>query len=256
IVHLDVKPANFLLSGPPDQITAKTPWLLLADFGHAVRLPPPDEAWVDEGDRAYLAAEVMKGVITPKADVFSLGMMMLEIVAEVVLPPNGDVWQDLRDGYFNDPALACLPYSKHLVDTIKLMLLPDYEHRPTIDEIIATAQKALLSPAISDRNDEDDDDDDDDFFRPARLLQPAVSSAPVTSSSAAGLAIAPMMLPRRPMLRSATASGAYQHHTLLLSDLVTRPASAGPGPARRTASAPGTAVAPSISPSTITTNPL
>ncbi|KAI7835179.1 kinase-like domain-containing protein, partial [Kickxella alabastrina] len=85
IAHLDVKPANFLLGagfGSPGGEQHEG-WLKLADFGHAARLPYEKMAWVDEGDREYMAPEVLHGRYTAAADVFSLGMMMLEITAEI-----------------------------------------------------------------------------------------------------------------------------------------------------------------------------
>ncbi|KAJ2745664.1 mitosis inhibitor protein kinase swe1 [Coemansia sp. BCRC 34301] len=208
IAHFDVKPANFLLHGR----IGEPGWLKLADFGHAVRLPPAPDAWVDEGDREYLAPEMLGGVYTAAADVFSLGMMMLEIVADVVLPANGADWHNLRIACFDDPAFARLPYSPHLLDTVKLMLRPDHTRRPALADVVATASCASTD------NEEDsfDDIDDDDF------LSPQAESV------------------RRPLVRASTAS-TYFHCPLQPDTATTRPASAGPGLARRTASAPGAA---------------
>ncbi|KAJ2101893.1 mitosis inhibitor protein kinase swe1 [Coemansia sp. RSA 922] len=222
IAHLDVKPANFLLGARFGEPGAERHdgWLKLADFGHAVRMPAAD-AWVDEGDREYLAPEMLSGVYSTAADVFSLGMMMLEIVADVVLPANGPDWHNLRVACFDDPAFARLPYSSHLLDYIKQMLNPDHKRRPTMDDVLATARCALCTPSIA--TEEDLDDIDDDFLRPTPLS----------------------LLPRHPMLRASTAGAAGSGLLLPLhspaSHEIPRPASAGPGLARRTASAPGPA---------------
>ncbi|KAJ2717053.1 mitosis inhibitor protein kinase swe1 [Coemansia spiralis] len=143
IVHLDIKPANFLLTSAFDDAHAaqREGWLKLADFGHALRLPR-DRAHggAEEGDRAYMAPEVLRGQYAPPADVFSLGLMMLEIVADVVLPDNGVEWSKLREACFDDPAFAALPYSRVLLDTIKRMLHPDPTRRPTAARLRALEQ--------------------------------------------------------------------------------------------------------------------
>jgi mitosis inhibitor protein kinase SWE1 len=55
-----------------------------------------------EGDREYLAFEVLRGEIDKPADVFSLGLIMLEIAANVKLPDNGATWTALRKGDFGE----------------------------------------------------------------------------------------------------------------------------------------------------------
>jgi membrane-associated tyrosine/threonine-specific cdc2-inhibitory kinase len=51
-----------------------------------------------EGDSRYLAPEVMQGVASTKADVFSLGLTILEISCNVDLPKGGNLWHQLRNG--------------------------------------------------------------------------------------------------------------------------------------------------------------
>ncbi|KAI8318539.1 kinase-like protein, partial [Martensiomyces pterosporus] len=138
IAHLDIKPANFLL-GPDFEAAGAEQhegWLRLADFGHAVRLPHGPLAWVEEGDREYMAPEVLRGVYTKAADVFSLGLMMLEIVADIVLPDNGVEWHKLREGCFDDQNFVNLPFSPELLETIKQMLHPDPSLRPTLHQVL------------------------------------------------------------------------------------------------------------------------
>ena len=56
-----------------------------------------------EGDREYIAPEVLESHRYDKpADVFSLGIMMFEIAANIVLPDNGLPWQKLRSGDLSD----------------------------------------------------------------------------------------------------------------------------------------------------------
>ncbi|KAK9782716.1 hypothetical protein AB5N19_09296 [Seiridium cardinale] len=92
-VHLDLKPSNILIDFEGT--------LKIGDFGMAASLPVvkgPDF----EGDREYLAYEVLRGEIDKPADIFSLGLIMLEVAANVKLPDNGATWQALRFGDFSE----------------------------------------------------------------------------------------------------------------------------------------------------------
>lgn len=60
-----------------------------------------------EGDREYIAPEVLSGRFDKPADIFALGMIMLEIAGNIVLPDNGTSWQRLRAGDMSDlPSLT------------------------------------------------------------------------------------------------------------------------------------------------------
>lgn len=55
---------------------------------------------LSEGDSKYLATEVLEGVYTKACDIFSLGITVLELATDLVLPPNGALWHELRNGIF------------------------------------------------------------------------------------------------------------------------------------------------------------
>ncbi|KXJ90788.1 hypothetical protein Micbo1qcDRAFT_183721 [Microdochium bolleyi] len=97
-IHLDLKPANILINFEGT--------LKIGDFGLATSLPAckgPDL----EGDREYLAPEALRSDIDKPADIFSFGLIMLEIAANVKLPDNGATWTALREGDFSEvPALT------------------------------------------------------------------------------------------------------------------------------------------------------
>ncbi|WVF67603.1 hypothetical protein IAT40_002361 [Kwoniella sp. CBS 6097] len=116
-----------------------------------------------EGDREYLCPEALgDGEIGKGADVFSLGMVLLEAAMNVVLPSNGEGWVKLRNddfsdleehfrirpasvqGYFDPEAMAnnnggdpTTPYiSAELLDIIKNMMRSDPSDRLGLDDIL------------------------------------------------------------------------------------------------------------------------
>jgi len=95
---LDLKPANVFID-----------WegvLKIGDFGMASVWPAPPHL-DGEGDREYIAPEALSGRFDKPADVFTLGMIILEIAGNIVLPDNGMSWQRLRAGDMSDlPSLT------------------------------------------------------------------------------------------------------------------------------------------------------
>lgn len=81
IVHRDVKPANVLLGRNGDLSGAK-----LADFGVAIRLDD-SRVTIDGcvvGTAAYLSPEqVSGGALTPASDIYSLGLVLIELLTGV-----------------------------------------------------------------------------------------------------------------------------------------------------------------------------
>lgn len=60
-----------------------------------------------EGDREYIGPEILLGQFDKPADIFALGLIMVEIAGNVELPDNGPSWQKLRAGDMSDvPSLT------------------------------------------------------------------------------------------------------------------------------------------------------
>ncbi|KAI1270938.1 hypothetical protein F5Y07DRAFT_53503 [Xylaria sp. FL0933] len=94
-VHRDLKPSNILVGFDGT--------LKIGDFGLAISLQEASDTSLDlDGDREYLAPEALRSEIDTPVDVFSLGLIMLEIAANVKLPENGATWTALREDDFSE----------------------------------------------------------------------------------------------------------------------------------------------------------
>ncbi|KAI0743749.1 hypothetical protein C8Q80DRAFT_1220637 [Daedaleopsis nitida] len=124
VIHLDLKPANIFLTGEGR--------LKIGDFGMASVWPrpsPPGEVQLipgakpagfeREGDKLYLAPEVLQGRYGKAADVFSLGMTMLETASNIIVPDQGEGWHRLRREDFSQVELDA---STELWEVLKSMM--------------------------------------------------------------------------------------------------------------------------------------
>lgn len=120
-----------------------------------------------EGDCRYIAPETLQNIFTKAADIFSLGITILELASKLELPKNGYLWHTLRSGILPDHFLPRtifsfistrifyliriihiliifyrlqIDLSTDLQNVIKSMMHPNWELRPNVDALLAVPQ--------------------------------------------------------------------------------------------------------------------
>ncbi|KAM8710033.1 hypothetical protein ACLKA7_016775 [Drosophila subpalustris] len=127
LIHLDIKLDNVLID---DDDTCK-----LADFGLVIDVDKANNHQATEGDSRYMAPEILQGQFSKAADIFSLGIAMLELACYMDLPSNGPLWHELRQGKLPEEFINTI--SVELQQVIKCMMSPDPRLRPTADQLLS-----------------------------------------------------------------------------------------------------------------------
>ncbi|KAH8369733.1 hypothetical protein KR093_000740 [Drosophila rubida] len=127
LIHLDIKLDNVLID---DDDICK-----LADFGLVIDVDKANNHQATEGDSRYMAPEILQGQFSKAADIFSLGIAMLELACYMDLPSNGPLWHELRQGKLPEEFIKTI--SVELQQVIKMMMSPDPQLRPTADQLLA-----------------------------------------------------------------------------------------------------------------------
>ena len=138
-IHFDIKPTNYIVD--------KEGFLLLNDFGLSHKEEELSSLTdIKEGDFKYISKELLefpKYKINNKTDIFSLGLTILEILAKIELPSNGQLWRNIRECgkvvineklFKNSNIKEC----KDFLDLIKKMISPLDERQNLIQLIKET----------------------------------------------------------------------------------------------------------------------
>jgi len=150
-VHRDISPANILL--------CEDGGVKLADFGVATSTLKTEATVAGElkGKFAYMAPEQTRGgSITPAADLFALGVVLWECLANRRLfdaPTDADIVQQVRhsDVPRLDDASVRAPVEGPLADLIATMLEKDPSRRPASAKVVYDAlQQIALERGLDD----------------------------------------------------------------------------------------------------------
>ncbi len=152
LVHLDIKPQNILISCAGV--------LKIGDFGQTTPASKVDASNVDrmwlgdadgvEGDNRYMAKELLRNTpLDQSADMFSFGLVMLEIAAGFDLPAEGDDWHVLRQGeiprFLKDQRLSHTLWTElrrfELQVLVSEMIQEDASKRPTSLDIVQVSRE-------------------------------------------------------------------------------------------------------------------
>ncbi|EAU91472.2 other/WEE protein kinase [Coprinopsis cinerea okayama7 len=134
VIHLDLKPSNVFVTHEGR--------FKIGDFGMASLWPrmaiveadgsETTSSFEREGDKLYLAPEVLQGRYSKAADVFSFGMTILETATNIVVPDQGESWHRLRREDFSE---VDWEGSNELLTLIQDMMRTDPAERIDVQEV-------------------------------------------------------------------------------------------------------------------------
>ncbi|CAO3615545.1 unnamed protein product [Cunninghamella blakesleeana] len=128
IIHLDIKPSNILIDNNGK--------IKIGDFGTSIKYPTIEQEFKGEGDKKYMAPDILNSKPTKAADIFSFGLMMLELASNSSLPMDEDSWDMLRISDFNNEEHRYPINNNALLNLIMQMLIVDPKKRININQLL------------------------------------------------------------------------------------------------------------------------
>ncbi|XP_041970897.1 interleukin-1 receptor-associated kinase 4-like [Aricia agestis] len=141
-VHGDIKSANILLTR--DCVPK------LCDFGLSKQHDATTFITTPQGTESYMAHEMLHGTITQKGDIYSFGIVLLELLTgfEPIVKRDG-VRYNIKDyveenvtnndiSMLVDPVVGEWPKAKEIYELCQMCLQYDRKSRPTINEVCDT----------------------------------------------------------------------------------------------------------------------
>jgi calcium-dependent protein kinase len=132
IVHRDIKPENILFSNKKDYST-----LRIIDFGLATQTVKDTKS---VGTPYYMSPELIDGISVPKSDVWSVGVIMYQMLTgKFPFNSSGDknnLLDNIKKNPYNTKYLEEVEYSDEVKDLIAKILVKDYNKRLSSEECI------------------------------------------------------------------------------------------------------------------------
>ncbi|KAM0685470.1 mitosis inhibitor protein kinase swe1 [Conglomerata obtusa] len=148
IVHSDLRPENIYLKPNKlikceEKCDCKIENNFMFKIGDFNISRFENEEIQEDGDKRYMPPEILlnKGYVS--GDIYSLGLIYLELLSGIVLPNTGDEWLKLRKNHFGSLRLTKIQKSEKSL--ILKMIDKDYAKRITAGELVKIFGKRIKS---------------------------------------------------------------------------------------------------------------
>lgn len=119
---------------------------LLSDFGLCSKISDNESLFdIVEGDKAYMPLEVFRKALEPtniidltKVDIFSIGLILLQMMTAIDIPAQGSLWSSLRTKEGVAKVVEKTAYSEKLKELVTRCLSPEPGERPSSSQILAS----------------------------------------------------------------------------------------------------------------------
>lgn len=114
----------------------------ISDLGLACRVDDEVETRVKCGTPGYVGPEILKGqLVTTKADIFSLGCFLFNMISSSSLFPGRNMKEVLASNRYSDPQQGVTEkvrnVSRECKDLLRWMLSVDPNQRPSAEECLS-----------------------------------------------------------------------------------------------------------------------